>query len=1208
VERLDLSVKLSELLNLKKDNDHEDDFTNFPNVVLVHGLAGSGKTQLVRRWAATWQREHERCHWFDASSLGNLKGEFAAFANEAGLSSSASSTEASLQSSIQQVIKYISKSKFEWLLVFDNYDLPLKQRFDLRTFFPEGSNGKIIVTSRNRDVGEEIGARTLHVETMKEDEAVRLLQRSAGLAVKSDISQQEVEHFIATDLLGSLPLAIAQGGAFIKQRKIGTPTDLERLQEYEMMFQDHLTTMLNGESGGLVRQYGASVITSWDMSFRVVASDHPTAAHLLLFLGFLHHSSIPESLFEIVFDSKAKLKSHDDIDITASPFRWVGSILEANRSGHWDKTKFRVSMAILESFSLIRCFDGLNYNMHPLVHAWTRISQDQSIDEVDTRARLAIAMLAKVHRRDLNRYSKDKRKLETQYASHLASSLDSAQKDTKLLELEGASDLRAVSIMRIANTLDSEILPFVQKAQRFVDRLTILALYNGARHGGLDEISTLQGLRNVLTQLANDSRYAQAAETLVDILPHLLPIAASVDPSVDLVEQQLSIHFTRLTILRKVGKTNELLRELNFILGFVETHRAELGVEDVLMKNIITLSALETQIGNQHVPELLERLDGLVPQPEKYFDPANEFYIFKAKTLRAKLIYRLGKKQEAIELTRSLLLSAKSSIDLSSNVVLQLTHQLNSFCLRENEYSEMAKNCRYTVELLSKELGPFHEDALLEKRDTINYERQHAYQIGLLSFDEHASQPRVFGVDHCLQLPDAMITLTLELAIAYKAFGMHGDIEPLWNGALKHARYEEVGNELIDVYIKAFEATADAADKQGYRYYGLLFRSAIKQMQKGYDESRTERGEPRYEQLRRLRQLWNDLNSLYDAHVELVNHSANPNPRNVAEEIVHSIKTAPFGTQPAMLFLTTHFLDWMFRLEICTTSTPVPCNVLENLRDLSAIHFGQWKDGVNTTLATTNLIIAQKLSGQVSQALENENELLDGRITEEKSPRCFVPGRGSVELVPGTIGIEHLHIQYRRRSWYLASERMYELAYDDFITSLGISSETTANQMKLLFEQYGRLDMFDRMDTRLEYLESCLSVGADKENGIILNAVNEAVKWSSFKGVYESSWRLIRWLFQGIWRYGDIKWRIQICKDYEFVSEKLGRDQDVEFVVDARKTAELLLEVRESFSSIEIPQEGLQSLVDNTLTQSELAEKFKYIADEWCSRTRRENA
>jgi hypothetical protein len=80
-ERPNLSERLWELL---EEPSAEDDT---PTVVLIHGLAGSGKTQLARRYAKDWCQDHRYYYWFDASSLGSLKAGFKDFATDAGISS-----------------------------------------------------------------------------------------------------------------------------------------------------------------------------------------------------------------------------------------------------------------------------------------------------------------------------------------------------------------------------------------------------------------------------------------------------------------------------------------------------------------------------------------------------------------------------------------------------------------------------------------------------------------------------------------------------------------------------------------------------------------------------------------------------------------------------------------------------------------------------------------------------------------------------------------------------------------------------------------------------------------------------------------------------------------------------------------------------------------------------------------------------------------
>jgi NB-ARC domain len=369
---------------------------------------------------------------------------------------------------VRHVIQYISHLDEGWLLVFDNYDLPEQHRFDLRAHFPEGSNGQIIVTSRNRDVEQDIGGNALHVNRMSDEEAVRLLLKSAGLSSSIGNDEEEaLQNTIATEILGSLPLAIAQGGAFIKQRRIANgQATIQRLRKYREIFEEHQAKMLNGESGALVTRYGKSIITSWDISFRVVKSDNPIAAELFLLLGFLHHTNIREDLFRNAHNYRARLRKDDDIDITAPPYQWVGEILSSNRYGQWDDSVFSTSMAVLESFSLIRNFDDNTYHMHPLVHEWTKVGDIGSKDEIEARARLAIAMLSTVHRRDLNKYSVARQVQQTQYTSHLASCLTSTERNTTLLNPESQNKLPAITLLRLARLLDGELLPTEQKAQK----------------------------------------------------------------------------------------------------------------------------------------------------------------------------------------------------------------------------------------------------------------------------------------------------------------------------------------------------------------------------------------------------------------------------------------------------------------------------------------------------------------------------------------------------------------------------------------------------------------------------------------------------------------------------------------------------------------------------------------------------------------------
>jgi hypothetical protein len=1074
IERPALSNRLHELLIPPEDR-------TIPSVVLVHGLAGSGKTQLVRRWAKEWLLNHSYSHWFDASSLETLNSSFVDFAAEAGIFRHATNT--SHKSTVQQVIKYISELQGEWLLVFDNFDLPEKQRFDLRHFFPEGSRGKVIVTSRNKDIGDEIGAEILYVDIMSEEEAVDLLRKSANIINNTqDVEQKNAELLVATDLLGSLPLAIAQGGAFIK-KVIRGPSNTQRLSEYSSTFRRHKARMLGDKYGTLVSLYGESVITSWDMSFEVVMMDNNTAAQLFLLMGFFHHSNIPRALFASVHDSKTLLQAHDGINITYMPFEWVGDVLESTENGKWDETNFNVSMAVLESFSLVRNINDVAYDIHPLVHTWTRISR-HAIPELNDRAQLVLAMLAKVFQRDLDSNSTDYRTIQVKYYDHVLSCLDSIQSHTDLLDKENSCGPKAITLLRIQAILDGQLLFSEHRARKLKDRLIVLSLLQGSRTRGIDEISSVQALRKLLVRLAVIKGYATQMEPLIDMLSHLLVVAAANNSTVDLVEQQMSIHFLRLTALRYCGENTKIHHQINDIQEFLESHREELGTREYLFKSVITLGVLRTQVEPSERPKMLENMDALIQEMKTHLGDKDMFYIFKAKCDKANCLREMGRREEALALARENLALAMAFPGIDTDTITANTFCVNGLLIREEENLEIVENCRFASERMSKELGPYHEDVLLEKRRIIEFERRHHYKSGLISRLK-TIDPNIFGVDHCEELPDAMVVLTLELAIVYKAFQRSHEIEPLWDGVLKQAQLEGEGEEeLISQYATALEVAAEATHQAEYRAYRILLQTSAAKLRKISEESKNEKSESRYIQLKQLRVLWEDLSVLFERHTSTTTPGQLTLP--VAQKILSSIKSAARGTQPAMLFLTNHFLEWMIHSDACLSLppfSPVSCLVLKSLETLSAEHFGAWYDSMNTLRAKVSLTVCQRQLGQEANALQSENELLDCRIREAKTQPRFIPGRGGVHLIPGTLGIEELHNDYRRREWYLASLRLYELAYNDFLECLGVESETTVTQLKYICELCGKLDMFDRMDPLLQRFEKDLEVGDSLKKG-----------------------------------------------------------------------------------------------------------------------------
>jgi hypothetical protein len=242
-----------------------------------------------------------------------------------------------------------------------------------------------------------------------------------------------------------------------------------------------------------------------------------------------------------------------------------------------------------------------------------------------------------------------------------------------------------------------------------------------------------------------------------------------------------------------------------------------------------------------------------------------------------------------------------------------------------------------------------------------------------------------------------------------------------------------------------------------------------------------------------------------------------------------------------MLFLVNHFFSWMIQSDISTTAVHIPCHILKSLEGLSATHFGHWKDSFNTVRATVNLVVCQRLLGEEAKATETEDELTRSRIDEERAASRHKPGRPFVHLKPGTLGIERLHIEYKRRHWYSESVRIYQPVFDDFINTLGLSAEATVMQLKFLCELYGRLSKIDELKAILKKLEPLFQNGdmANKEE--IRRSVEEASRWCYLTKVYESCWHLIDWVVEWVWPLAAQTWRLGILRDAADVAERTGR-------------------------------------------------------------------
>ena len=323
-----------------------------PRVVILHSLAGSGKSQIALKFASRWLERHPSFYWFDASSSSTLDQSFRSFARDTSIIDAAASTSDNSAYIRRKVCDWIVNSGGEWLLVYDNYDImELREEdgYDISSYFPLSASGRILVTTRNREVRTVTGGVLVDIGTMTEEEAITLFVKSANLQLPDQTSDEWAElREIACRLLGSYPLAIAQGASYLRLGFMGETSVLSKLQSYKKQYASHEVAILRAEDGMKVREYGRSVITTWDMSFEVIVSNNPAAAELLLLFGFLHHSVITTDIFLRAFERRHKMLQDDGIDLTEPTFSWLGRLLVPTSNRSWDREfHFDVALSLL---------------------------------------------------------------------------------------------------------------------------------------------------------------------------------------------------------------------------------------------------------------------------------------------------------------------------------------------------------------------------------------------------------------------------------------------------------------------------------------------------------------------------------------------------------------------------------------------------------------------------------------------------------------------------------------------------------------------------------------------------------------------------------------------------------------------------------------------------------------------------------------------
>ena len=247
----------------------------------LQGGGGVGKTALAVEYAYRHRAEFDAVWWVRAEEPATLVSDLADLAVALGLPGAA---QADQQLAVAAVRRWLD-SHDRWLLVLDNaqapdtptaLDAPLARLADL---VPQVLHGLVLITSRDASWEEHAVLAELEVFTP--------LEAAAFLLTRSGSSDQAAASEIAA-LLGLLPLALEQAGAYVRETRMPLATYLDRLRQFPAL------TVAKGRPRD--RDPADTVATTWQVSLERVRPT-PGASELLEVCAFLGPEEVPRDLF-----------------------------------------------------------------------------------------------------------------------------------------------------------------------------------------------------------------------------------------------------------------------------------------------------------------------------------------------------------------------------------------------------------------------------------------------------------------------------------------------------------------------------------------------------------------------------------------------------------------------------------------------------------------------------------------------------------------------------------------------------------------------------------------------------------------------------------------------------------------------------------------------------------------------------------------------
>jgi tetratricopeptide (TPR) repeat protein len=356
VPRPRLHQKIKEQLHDKREQ------ADNTRTLVVWGLGGSGKSQLVLNYVREYRRDYAAIFWLEAGQKESIERDYVQIYRQ--LFEPRGREVLGMEDVVSAVKSwfYTHPQIGRSLVVFDSADAIDESDdasyIDLNYYLPDAPSVDIIITTRSAQAKGMTELEAVEVGEMEESEAANLFYKCSQLQAARPAIAEEVS--VITEELGKLALAITLAGSYVA----ATPRLRSDVRLYLPEYRARRKELLSVKPKKQIHRYGESVLSTWETSFAAVARQSAVAARLLSLLAFLNFDDIFPGLFE----RPAHAQGSPQDGGGESERHWQSFL---SPDALMDRYTMESAFTVLQTYSLVQWREGQGgYVMHKLVHAW----------------------------------------------------------------------------------------------------------------------------------------------------------------------------------------------------------------------------------------------------------------------------------------------------------------------------------------------------------------------------------------------------------------------------------------------------------------------------------------------------------------------------------------------------------------------------------------------------------------------------------------------------------------------------------------------------------------------------------------------------------------------------------------------------------------------------------------------------------------------